>query len=789
MPLALSRNGSGMLVLSRNMSVPPETPTLDGSVYGAARIDLSWSASSGAESYTLQRRPSGVGTWSDVVTVPGTSWKDARLTASTAYDYRVSASNSNGTSPVSATVTRTTSAAGTLSSPPIEFNAVPFSATVINLTWNIQFNNTYFVIQRSLDGSTGWQTIAVPSAPPYSDTGLTPDTDYYYRLYGGRVGGEVLHIDPNDGALGPQHTHALGAPTLSSAHGLAVAPLSPTTIHVRWLKVQTPEGVPSSSYILERSPNGSSWTQVANQSASSFLDTGLTANTQYHYRFKAVGAGGTSSPSSSVMMTTLPNRTGRALLQPQDFTYLGSFQPPFYVDPAGDPPIGLDVRSSFSEGGMAIRRVGGQLRFFGLTSTAGNQEATAGFLYEFAPPASLATSTPFPEGTRIKYWGDPYHGKKMGFHSTSTNAFGSYELESVGGIGYTTSGLFADPTVPNRMWLTYGNTYNVAGTNSPAMLYIDINDSDGTIEASGPYRFNDDLPGTPNVQKVKAGAGAIPQWFADAHLNVGGNGISGDVWRMAGFGGNEAGAGVASMGPSLVAFNTARLVGKECEEGMIPQIGDIGTVRNVSDPSPETPLIESKTLIAHPWEWQWGTKPPGLIVRGPGVGWRSDTVNTGYFFTLDRVKGGCIWIDDEAGSRSKHGVLMAGCFGHGYSVYKAGNVLTGAAVGGPTCDGGQAFGFAVVDPDDLAEVAAGTRDFDEVPMNPPCWWRPDFYQADMTTGIIPYTGDFGVGTDIAPNGMAFDPVTNRLYVVVGIGSVAAGHSEKTPIIHVYQVAN
>jgi hypothetical protein len=72
----------------------------------SSSVSLSWSAVSGATSYNIYRNGTKVGSPS------GTSYTDTGLTASTAYNYQVSASNSVGEGAKSGTLSVTTQAAG-----------------------------------------------------------------------------------------------------------------------------------------------------------------------------------------------------------------------------------------------------------------------------------------------------------------------------------------------------------------------------------------------------------------------------------------------------------------------------------------------------------------------------------------------------------------------------------------------------------------------------------------------------------------------------------------------------
>ena len=85
----------------------PSAPTgLTAGSPTSSTVPLSWSASSGATSYHVYQG----GT--KVLTVSGTSATVTGLAASTAYSFRVTAANSAGESPASATVTATTTSGG-----------------------------------------------------------------------------------------------------------------------------------------------------------------------------------------------------------------------------------------------------------------------------------------------------------------------------------------------------------------------------------------------------------------------------------------------------------------------------------------------------------------------------------------------------------------------------------------------------------------------------------------------------------------------------------------------------
>ena len=68
---------------------------------------------------------------------------------------------------------------------PTGLSATPASSSSIALAWNDESDNeTSFTIERSLDGSTGWTEVLTPAAnaETATDTGLDPETEYFYRI-------------------------------------------------------------------------------------------------------------------------------------------------------------------------------------------------------------------------------------------------------------------------------------------------------------------------------------------------------------------------------------------------------------------------------------------------------------------------------------------------------------------------------------------------------------------------------------------------------------------------------
>lgn len=84
------------------VQVPASPSNFSASSSSSSQINLSWTASSAATSYVLERR-TGTGSFSQIATPTGTSYSDTGLSANTSYSYQLKAVNSAGSSaPVSA---------------------------------------------------------------------------------------------------------------------------------------------------------------------------------------------------------------------------------------------------------------------------------------------------------------------------------------------------------------------------------------------------------------------------------------------------------------------------------------------------------------------------------------------------------------------------------------------------------------------------------------------------------------------------------------------------------------
>ncbi|EZH74616.1 hypothetical protein ATO12_12685 [Aquimarina atlantica] len=168
---------------------PPAVPSdLTAKTISKNQIDISWLDNSNDESsFRIERSADGTSGWTLIAnpTTNTTSYSDTGLTPNTAYYYRVRAENSGGNSAYSNTASATTLPDGTAPEAPSILSATAVSKSQINLSWADNANNEdLFKVERSANGTSGWTSVGTTTADvtTYSDTGLTPNTTYYYRV-------------------------------------------------------------------------------------------------------------------------------------------------------------------------------------------------------------------------------------------------------------------------------------------------------------------------------------------------------------------------------------------------------------------------------------------------------------------------------------------------------------------------------------------------------------------------------------------------------------------------------
>lgn len=159
---------------------PPANPSADP---GSTTATLSWTAVTGADSYTVQWRPVG-GTFTDVP-VTASPYNLTGLTAGTDYEFQVIAKDSTGARPdsnPSALVAFTTTGAGNQLPTPAAPTTGAITDTSVVVNWTAVAGADRYVVEYQQDGTTEW--VPRPAVTVLTDTvdGLTAGTTYLFRV-------------------------------------------------------------------------------------------------------------------------------------------------------------------------------------------------------------------------------------------------------------------------------------------------------------------------------------------------------------------------------------------------------------------------------------------------------------------------------------------------------------------------------------------------------------------------------------------------------------------------------
>ncbi|MDE1764929.1 MAG: fibronectin type III domain-containing protein, partial [Thaumarchaeota archaeon] len=293
---AINKLGTGNPSSSISTTTLPLSPSnIAATTVSDSKINLSWTAPSGTIlGYEIDRSIDGR-TWSVVTSNTGTTataYSNTGLTPSTTYYYRVSAIGSGGIGSASSIASATTTTTA-----PSSLSATSISTSQINLSWTAPTGTILgYEIDRSIDGRT-WNTL-VPNTgsttTTYSDTGLSSNTMYVYRVSALNSGGPSSPSGTSSTDTYPNPPSSIST-TAEAGEKILLSWTSPSgTGQIR-------------GYKIERSTDSSNWPSTplvfTFSNATAYVDSGLTINDDYFYRISSINAGDTSSVSSPTVGT------------------------------------------------------------------------------------------------------------------------------------------------------------------------------------------------------------------------------------------------------------------------------------------------------------------------------------------------------------------------------------------------------------------------------------------------------------------------------------------------------
>jgi hypothetical protein len=227
----------------------------------------------------IQRRNGG-GSFTTVTTLsnPGGSFSydDDALTCGTVYFYRTKTQLGGSTdSEWSETVSRTACDATTAPAAPSDLTVGSIDQDSIGMSWTDNSDNEdEFQILRSTDGGDNYffRASLPPNTTSYTDEGLDSNTEYYYKVRSINSVAQSALTDP---------INATTAPGLTPPSDLTATAVSTSQINLSWTDTAEDE----TNWQVFRDDVFRAWVAA---NATSFQDTGLSENTSYTYKVRAV---------------------------------------------------------------------------------------------------------------------------------------------------------------------------------------------------------------------------------------------------------------------------------------------------------------------------------------------------------------------------------------------------------------------------------------------------------------------------------------------------------------------
>ena len=173
---------------------------------------------------------------------------------------------------------------------PATLSATPQSTTSIALLWTDVAHDTGYEVERSPNGSNAWTQIATTAKDvvTYTDTGLTQNTTYYYRV---RATGTVGNGNYSDVASATTPAQVPNAPSGLTATQIG----NSANAKLQW----TDNSGDEDGFKIESSPDSSTWTEIDTNAAD---DDDYNANSadNLYFRVRAYNANGNSAYSNVV---------------------------------------------------------------------------------------------------------------------------------------------------------------------------------------------------------------------------------------------------------------------------------------------------------------------------------------------------------------------------------------------------------------------------------------------------------------------------------------------------------
>jgi hypothetical protein len=175
-------------------------------------------------------------------------------------------------------------------STPNNFNAIVLSTSAIHWTWDASATADFYVLSNPLSGTTVLQTVAIST----TETGFLPNTAVT----------RVVKAGNGSGLSAP--SNAITVHTLAQVPtNLTITNVGFTSISLSW---SANTNVPSTFFNIERSQDGTNFSQLVSTAVLSFTDASLSEENTYYFRIRAINGDGVVSAPSDVVSAYTPRK-------------------------------------------------------------------------------------------------------------------------------------------------------------------------------------------------------------------------------------------------------------------------------------------------------------------------------------------------------------------------------------------------------------------------------------------------------------------------------------------------
>ena len=303
----IGTSSSSSVVTATTLGAVPAAPTgLSANSITATSVTLNWTAptntgGSPITSYRVEYKRSNVATYT-VATASSSPYVLTGLTAASAYNFRVSATNVTGTSAATAVLNASTTAVPAAPTAPRSLVAATTYSNALALSWTAPATPggtiTSYEVQRNIAAT--WTSLATlaGTVTTYVATGLTPSTSYQFRVIASNATGSspasnILTVSTNNGVPATVTRPAAGSLTTSGATLSWTAVTSPT--------LNAPVTYNVNVYLSGSPTPLQSFTGLT---VVSKVVTGLTTRTAYQFDVTAVSNGVSGTPTAKAAFTT-----------------------------------------------------------------------------------------------------------------------------------------------------------------------------------------------------------------------------------------------------------------------------------------------------------------------------------------------------------------------------------------------------------------------------------------------------------------------------------------------------